>query len=396
MSLSILIVDDEKNARQNIASFLKKKDYEVLEAETVKGAKKVIGEGSADIVLLDVELPDGLGTSLLEESVTNPTRPPMIMITAHGDIDMAVESMKNGAHDFLQKPIKFDRLEQSIQRAGETVAMRRELNHLRQSSQQNDFVLGQSEAMKSLLSQAERAAQASVSVLITGETGTGKEVLARAIHRSGTRKDKPFIDINCAALPATTIESELFGYEPGAFTSADKRKPGLMEIANDGILFLDEISSMLPDMQSKLLRALEERSFRRMGGTNLIKVDVQILAASNRDLPALIKSGGFRDDLYYRLRVVSLDVPPLRERKADIPELVGFFIKQNNPRMGLNIRDVTPKAMQVLNAHDWPGNIRELRNVIERAMLFCDEAAIDVAHLPAELITPKRSKVKRS
>jgi len=320
----------------------------------------------------------------------------MIMITAHGDIDMAVESMKNGAHDFLQKPIKFDRLEQSIQRAGETVAMRRELNHLRQSSQQNDFVLGQSEAMKSLLSQAERAAQASVSVLITGETGTGKEVLARAIHRSGTRKDKPFIDINCAALPATTIESELFGYEPGAFTSADKRKPGLMEIANDGILFLDEISSMLPDMQSKLLRALEERSFRRMGGTNLIKVDVQILAASNRDLPALIKSGGFRDDLYYRLRVVSLDVPPLRERKADIPELVGFFIKQNNPRMGLNIRDVTPKAMQVLNAHDWPGNIRELRNVIERAMLFCDEAAIDVAHLPAELITPKRSKVKRS
>ena len=396
MSLSILIVDDEKNARQNIASFLKKKDYEVLEAETVKGAKKVIGEGSADIVLLDVELPDGLGTSLLEESATNPTRPPMIMITAHGDIDMAVESMKNGAHDFLQKPIKFDRLEQSIQRAGETGAMRRELNHLRQSSQQNDFVLGQSEAMKSLLSQAERAAQASVSVLITGETGTGKEVLARAIHRSGTRKDKPFIDINCAALPATTIESELFGYEPGAFTSADKRKPGLMEIANDGILFLDEISSMLPDMQSKLLRALEERSFRRMGGTNLIKVDVQILAASNRDLPALIKSGGFRDDLYYRLRVVSLDVPPLRERKADIPELVGFFIKQNNPRMGLNIRDVTPKAMQVLNAHDWPGNIRELRNVIERAMLFCDEAAIDVAHLPAELITPKRSKVKRS
>jgi DNA-binding NtrC family response regulator len=167
-----------------------------------------------------------------------------------------------------------------------------------------------------------------------------------------------------------------------------------MEIANDGILFLDEISSMPPDMQSKLLRALEERSFRRMGGTNLIKVDVQILAASNRDLPSLIKSGGFRDDLYYRLRVVSLEVPPLRERKADIPELVGFFMQQNNPRMGLNIRDVTPKAMDVLKAHDWPGNIRELRNVIERAMLFCDESAIDVAHLPAELITPKKAKTK--
>ena len=248
--------------------------------------------------------------------------------------------------------------------------------------------------MKTLLEQAERAAQTSVSVLITGETGTGKEVLARAIHRMGTRMDKPFIDINCAAIPANTIESELFGYEPGAFTSAEKRKLGLMEVANDGILFLDEISSMLPDMQSKLLRALEERSFRRMGGTNLIKVDVQILAASNRDLPALIKSGGFRDDLYYRLRVVSLDVPPLRERKADIPELVGFFMQQNNPRMGLNIRDISPKAMDVLKAHDWPGNIRELRNVIERAMLFCDEAIIDVLHLPAELITPKKSKGK--
>lgn len=394
MALSILVVDDEKNARQNIAAFLKKKDYEVLEAETIKAAKKAIGDGSADIVLLDVELPDGLGTSLLEESAANPTRPPIIMITAHGDIDMAVEAMKNGAHDFLQKPIKFERLEQSIQRAGETVAMRRELNHLRQTQQQSDFVLGQSETMKTLLAQAERAAQTSVSVLITGETGTGKEILARAIHKMGTRKDKPFIDINCAAVPAMTIESELFGHEAGAFTSADKKKPGLMEIANDGILFLDEISSMPPDMQSKLLRSLEERSFRRMGGTNLIKVDVQILAASNRDLPALVKSGVFRDDLYYRLRVVSLDVPPLRDRKADIPELVGFFMQHYNPRMGLNIRDVTPKAMDVMKAHDWPGNIRELRNVIERAMLFCDEAAIDVAHLPAELITPKKSKGK--
>ncbi|HLE73646.1 MAG TPA: sigma-54 dependent transcriptional regulator [Anaerolineales bacterium] len=392
MSLSVLIVDDEKNARGNIAAFLKKKDYEVLEAENLKTAKKILNDGSADLVLLDVELPDGFGTSLLEEQARNPYRPPIILITAHGDIEMAVEAMKNGAHDFLQKPIKFDRLEQSIQRAGETVAMRRELSHLRQAHVQIDFVLGKSEAMKTLLAQAERTAQTSVSVLITGETGTGKEVLAKAIHRMGTRKDKPFIDINCAAIPAMTIESELFGHEAGAFTGAEKRKPGLMEIANDGILFLDEISSMPADMQSKLLRALEERSFRRMGGTNLIKVDVQVVAASNRDLPALIKHGQFRDDLYYRLRVVTLDMPPLRERKDDIPELVGFFMQQNNPHMGLNIRDVTPNAMEALKAHEWPGNIRELRNVIERAMLFCDEAAVDVAHLPAEIIAPKKSK----
>ncbi|MCW5878066.1 MAG: sigma-54-dependent Fis family transcriptional regulator [Anaerolineales bacterium] len=389
MSLSVLIVDDEKNARENIAAVLAENDYEVSEAENIQAARKALQEGSADVILLDVELPDGLGTSLLEETSRMPNRPPIIIITAHGDIEMAVEAMKNGAHDFLQKPLKFERLEQSIQRAGQTVAMRRELNHLRQAQTQTDFVLGQSEAMKTLLAQAERAAQSAVSVLISGETGTGKEVLAKAIHRMGPRADKPFIDINCAAVPAMTIESELFGHEAGAFTGADKRKPGLMEIANDGVLFLDEISSMPADMQSKLLRALEERSFRRMGGTALVKVDVQVIAASNRDLPTMMKNNEFRDDLYYRLRVVDLDIPPLRERKMDIPELVGFFIQQHNPRLGRNIQDVTPKAMEALVAHDWPGNIRELRNVIERAMLFCDEAAIDVAHLPAEVSSPK-------
>ena len=392
MTFSILVVDDEKNARENIAAFLKKKDYEVLEAGTLKDAKKTLSAGSADIVLLDVQLPDGLGTSLLEESSSNPARPPMIIFTAHGDIDMAVDAMKSGAHDFLQKPIKFDRLEQSIQRAGRTVSMRRELGHLR-NVQQGDFVLGHSPEMKSLLQQAERAAQSSVSVLITGETGTGKEVLAQAIHGMGPRSDKPLIAINCAALQSTVIESELFGHEAGAFTGADKRKPGLMEIASDGILFLDEISSMPVDMQAKLLRALEERAFRRMGGTNLIKVDVQIIAASNRNLPAMIEAGTFRDDLYYRLKVVDLEVQPLRDRTQDIPELVGFFIQKNNPQMGLNIQSVTPEAMEVLSLHDWPGNIRELRNVIERAMLFCDGPAIDVPHLPNDL-TKKKSKRK--
>jgi transcriptional regulator with PAS, ATPase and Fis domain len=239
--------------------------------------------------------------------------------------------------------------------------------------------------MKRLMDQAARAAAVSVSVLITGETGVGKEVLASAIHKMGPRANKPFIAINCAAIQSTVLESELFGYEAGAFTGADKRKHGLMEVADEGILFLDEISSMPVDMQAKLLRAIEEHAFRRVGGTNLIKVDVQILAASNRELKTLIQDGRFREDLYYRLKVVDLHLPPLRERIQDIPELVGLFVARNNQRMGVNIRDVTPRALQALMAHTWPGNIRELRNVIERAVLFCDEEAIDLPHLPYEI-----------
>jgi len=293
--------------------------------------------------------------------------------------------MKNGAHDFLQKPIQFNRLEKSIQRAQKIVAMRRELNHLRgQQRNELNFIVGKTPVMRALVQHAQRAAQASASVLITGETGTGKEVLARAIHQLGTRASKSFVGINCAAIQSTVLESELFGYEAGAFTGAQKRKHGLMEVADSGILFLDEISSMPVDMQAKLLRAIEEQAFRRVGGTNLIKVDVQILAASNRDLPTMLREGNFREDLYYRLKVVDLDIPPLRAHKEDIPALVGLFVQHNNQRMGLNISDISERAMQALMQHNWPGNIRELRNVIERAMLFCDEAIIDLPHLSPE------------
>ncbi|MDH5508116.1 MAG: sigma-54 dependent transcriptional regulator [Anaerolineae bacterium] len=384
MSITVLIVDDEENARRNISDFLAAKEYEVIGVATLKDARTQVNQGVADIILLDVELPDGYGPTLLEETAHTLNRPPIIVITAFGDIDMAVNAMKNGAHDFIQKPVKLEQLEASIQRASEIVSLRRELAHLRQSQQkQHDFILGKHPAMQDVFNQAQRAAAAAVSVLITGETGTGKEVLAQAIHSLGPRADKPFIAINCAAIQSTVLESELFGYEAGAFTGAEKRKHGLMETADGGILFLDEISSMPVDMQAKLLRALEERSFRRMGATTLTKVDVQILAASNRDLPSMIQDGNFRDDLYYRLKVVDLHLPPLRERKQDIPELVGFFMGQFNPRMGLNIQDITPQAMEKLMAYDWPGNIRELGNAIERAMLFCDDAAIDTGHLPA-------------
>lgn len=382
MSYTVLIVDDEENARMNIGAFLTSRGYEVIGASTLAQARDSIRKGIGDIILLDVQLPDGYGPTLLEETCRLPMRPPIILITAYGDIEMAVEAMKNGAHDFLQKPIQLATLEKSIVRAGEIVGMRRELAHLRESQRQNlDFVVGKSRAMQELLVMAQRAAESSVSVLITGETGTGKEVLAKAIHASGPRANKPFIAINCAAIQPTVLESELFGYESGAFTGAEKRKHGLMEIANDGILFLDEISSMPLEMQAKLLRALEERAFRRVGGTNLIHVDVQILAASNRPLQTLMTEGKFREDLYYRLKVVDLDLPPLRERKEDIPDLVGLFMRKNNQNKGLNITDITPRAMQALIDHDWPGNIRELRNVVERAMLFCDDPVIDLPHL---------------
>ncbi len=386
MSFSVLIVDDEETARSNIGSFLSGQGYEVFGVATLREAKEYIERGQADIILLDVLLPDGYGPSLLEDTVRMPVRLPIIIITAFGEVEMAVDAMKNGAVDFLTKPIQFPRLEQSVRRAAENLAMRRELAYLRQSQyDQSDFIIGDSPRMREIYDQAARAAAASVSMLITGETGTGKEVLARAVHKMGPRAQKPFIDINCAAIQSNLLESELFGYEAGAFTGAEKRKQGLMEIADSGILFLDEISSMPLDMQAKLLRALEERAFRRVGGTNLIKVDVQVLAASNRDLNALMAEGKFREDLYYRLKVINLHLPPLRERKEIIPELVGLFIRNNNLRMGMNITDVTPRAMQALMDYNYPGNIRELRNAIERAMLFCDEVSIDLPHLPGEI-----------
>lgn len=386
MSATVLVVDDEENARFTLSSFLTSRGYEVIGAASLAEARKAIENGTADIILLDVRLPDGYGPNLLYETAQLPVRPPIILITAYGDIDMAVDAMKNGASDFLQKPIQLVQVEKSIQRANEVVAMRRELAHLRGSQlQKADFVVGNTQAMTTVVSQAQRAAKMSASVLITGETGTGKEVLAQFIHRSGPRSNKPFIAINCAAIQNTMLEAELFGFEAGAFTGAERRKNGLMEVADDGILFLDEISTMPMDIQAKLLRAIDERAFRRVGGTNLIKVDVQILAASNRDLVSMVAENKFREDLYYRLNVIDLHIPPLRDRKMDVPELVGMLIRKHNANRGLNITDITPSALQALLAYNWPGNIRELSNAIERAVLFCDDCAIDLGHLPVEI-----------
>jgi DNA-binding NtrC family response regulator len=387
MSFTVLIVDDEDTFRRNAEDFLTARGYETRGVGSLAEARSCLQRGDSDVVLLDVQLPDGYGPNLLYETANLPVRPPIILITAYGDIEMAVDAMKNGAHDFLAKPIQFSQLEKSLQRATEIVSMRRELMHFRETQKRGGAtIIGEKTTLQKLLGQAQRAAAASVSVLITGETGTGKEVLARFIHQSGPRSNKPFIAINCAAIQATMLESELFGYEAGAFTGADRKKHGLMEVADGGVLFLDEISSMPLDIQAKLLRALEERAFRRVGGTNLIHVDVQLLAASNRDLKAMIRDAQFREDLYYRLKVVDLHLPPLRERRSDIPELVGHFLRMQNARQGLNVTDVNPRAIEAMMAYPWPGNIRELGNAIERAMLFCDGETIGLPDLPADIV----------
>lgn len=387
MTSSILVVDDEETARMVISQFLRSKGYEVLEAGTLSDARQIVAKGQADIIILDVQLPDGYGPHLLEDVARFPMRPQVIIITAHAEVSMAVDAMKAGAQDFIEKPLDLIKLEAAVKRADEVIIMRRELNHWRASQgQKEQFIIGKSPQMAEVIELALRASEKSVSTLITGPTGTGKEVMARFIHKSGPRASKPFIDINCPAIQPTMFESELFGHEAGAFTGATQRTKGLMEVADGGILFLDEIASMPIDLQTKFLRALEERAFRRVGGTALINVDVQIIAASNRNLKKMIENHEFREDLYYRLKVADLDLPTLAERRGDIPELVGHFVRKFNARQGSNITDVSTKALEVLTAYPWPGNIRELSNVIERAILFCDNPIIDVNHLPLDVV----------
>jgi two-component system, NtrC family, response regulator AtoC len=388
MSYSVLVIDDDERARKAICDFLRLSKLEVLEGATLKDARESIKQNTSDIILLDVQLPDGYGPNLLKEIKSDPNAPMVIMITAHGDIEMAVDAMQNGAHDFIQKPIEDNtRLLSSIQRAGEIIRLRREVSHIRQTQNQAEgFVIGTSIKMRTIVEQAKRAADASVSVLITGETGSGKEVLANYIHRNGPRAKKPYFPENCSAIQPTMIEAELFGFEAHAFTSADKKKIGLMEVVDTGILFLDEIASVAPDVQAKLLRAIENQTFRRVGGIAQIHVDVQVIAASNRDLKVMIREGKFREDLYYRLKVVDLHIPPLRERKEDIPELTGYFIRTLNPKMGKNVLGITPRALQALQNYEWPGNIREISNAIERALIFCNGETIDISDLPVDVV----------
>ena len=387
MTATILLVEDDETARSFMAPMLRDAGYEVRDAETLASAHRALDRSEADIIVLDVELPDGYGPSLLDRINREQPGLPVIVVTGYGDIDMAVEAMKRGARDFIQKPIDMVRLQKAVDKAAESVALVRELNHLRNTRNPLEaWVQGESSAMKRIFHDLGRVAPSNATVLITGESGTGKEVIAGAVHKMSPRADRPWIPVNCANFTETLLDSELFGYEAGAFTGATKRREGLFVTANSGTMFLDEISTMRPELQAKLLRVIEDRSIRRLGGTSETKVDVRIVAASNRNLPDLIKRGEFRDDLYHRINVVELHLPPLRERKEDIPALVGFFIQKYNREMGASVQGVGPVVLDALRAYDWPGNIRQLRNAIERAMLFVDGDTLEIGHFSPDVV----------
>jgi two-component system response regulator AtoC len=390
MAFTILIVDDEAKARGSMGRLLSAAGYEILEAESLARAVATLQDHLPDILLLDFNLPDGHGLDLLRKLSATKPRPQVIVVTGTANIPTAVEALQLGAADLLEKPVDMTRLKATVQRATEVVRLQRELDYYQQSARAEaiDWVMGETPAMQQVLREARRAAATSTPVLVTGQTGTGKDVLARAIHMMGPRAAKPFIPVNCAALPAEVIESELFGHEAGAFTDAAKRKPGMVEAADGGVLFLDEIGTLRQDLQAKLLRFLDDHTFRRVGGVSELTTDVQVVAATNRDLPAMVEAGQFREDLYYRLKVADIRMPTLSERKEDIPALVGLFVRKYNQRTGTNLTGVTPRALQALVNHPWPGNIRELRYVVERAGMMCEGEEIDLCDLPAEFAAP--------
>ncbi len=381
----LLVADDEKNLRKVLVEQLTRDGYDVIAAEDGEMAKEMLAEHHIDLVITDLRMPKVDGMELLRWALADDPDRPVVMITAHGTVDTAVEALKLGAFDYVTKP--FDKLE--LRRIVEKALKARDLAEAELAS--GDLpagrfrIIGQSPEIQQVYAVLDKVADTPTTVLISGESGTGKELIARALHENSARAQKPFIRLNCAAIPKDLMEAELFGFEKGAFTGAVSSKPGKFELANAGTLFLDEIGEIPVEMQVKLLRVLQESEFERVGGIKTIAVDVRLVAATNRDLRELIAKGMFREDLYYRLNVVSIQLPALRERISDIPLLVEHFLKKFNDRLKKKVDGVNPDALAKLVAYDWPGNIRELENVIERAVLFCDEARLSVKDLTQEV-----------
>jgi len=383
---SLLIVDDDENIRLFLTRHFERRGYEVFAAETGEDGLEVFGKRAVDAVLLDLNLPGIGGLEVLRE-LKDLGDPMVIVITASGDVKTAVSAMRQGAHNYICKPFDFDELSLAVEEALKVRKMSSHIEAFRWDGQHRAYgdLVGRCEAMQRIYSTIEKVAGSSSTVLITGESGTGKELVARAIHDHSPRRSAPFVAINCTAIRETLLESELFGHERGAFTDAKDAKKGLFEIADGGTVLLDEIGDMDLRLQSELLRFLEEREFRRVGGVRNIKVDVRILASTHQDLPKSIREGRFRQDLYYRINVVSVDLPPLRERNGDILPLAEHFIGRFNKEFGKRVAGLEPEVERALRSYPWPGNVRELRNLMERTVLLAGSERIGLNDLPGEL-----------
>ena len=384
MARRVLIVDDEKNMRWVLSQALSGEGYEVVEAADGKEALDSVAEVTPDIMILDHRMPPPDGMEVLRRIRSKDMNFPIIMLTAHGNVATAVDAMKAGASEYLTKPFDLEELRLAIEKALEYSGLAAEVERLREELDREydvEGIVASDRAMMEVLDTVRKVAATSATVMIYGESGTGKELIARAVHNLSDRAGRPFVSVSAGALPETLLESELFGYEKGAFTGAMTAKPGRLELANGGTLFLDEIGDITPAVQVKLLRVLQERSFERLGGTRSVEVDVRVVAATNQDLQQLIVDGGFREDLFYRLNVVPVTLPPLRARSGDIPLLVAHFLEKYKA----GAKRLAPDAMEALVKYQWPGNIRELENTIERIVILSHGDEIGIADLPAEV-----------
>ncbi|UCG92827.1 MAG: sigma-54-dependent Fis family transcriptional regulator [candidate division WOR-3 bacterium] len=386
--MHILVVDDEEAQRNLLAGFLKKKDYTVVTATSGKEALEKNRVTGFDLAILDLKMPDMDGIETMRAMKEVDAQTSFIILTGYGTVESAVQAMKLGAYDYLNKPINLDELELLIDRIREEQTIHRELEMLREEIRAEfkpDSFVVESKTMKAVLSLISRVAKSNSHVLILGESGTGKELVARLIHQASMRKNNRFIPISCAALPETLLESELFGYERGAFSGAEKKKIGKFELAHRGTLFLDEIGDLSLNIQVKLLRVLQEFTFERLGSNVPIKVDVRLITATNQDLKKKISENKFRRDLYYRLNVITIELPPLRERKEDIEPLVAFFVNKVSRTYSKEIKGISKEALRKLSRYEWPGNVRELENVIERAVVLCRSNVIETVDIPLEV-----------
>ncbi len=370
--MKVLIIDDEASIRESISEILSDENISSKTAKSLEEAKKILLKEYFPVILLDIWLEDGSGIDFIDTIKELSPNSSIVMITGHGGIELAVQSIKKGAFDFLEKPLSIEKLLNVIEKAH-----KEHIKNKLESSTQEDLIIGESPAIKELKEQIKKIARSNANIVIFGENGTGKELVARSIHNLSSRKDKPFVDINCAAIPDELIESEIFGYEKGAFTGALSRKAGKLEIANEGTIFLDEIGDMSLKAQAKLLRAIETKSFHRLGGLQKIDVDVRFICASNKDLKKQIEQGLFREDLYYRLAVITLEVPPLRERAQDIIILAEYFLDKFCQENKVKPKKLTPEAKEALLEYHWPGNVRELKNLMERLSITVEKDYID-------------------